>query len=372
MCAALLGTLILGLLVLSLVDDYFDGMFKEWFYSTFLTPLYAEGQDYLVFQRWDSLKRLFTTLFFVVLLVLTAAAALAAVLSARRQSRRDVALISGAVTALMESDSPNLVLPKQYAEIEAKLTRLRAQTEKHEQLIEAETQRKNDLITYLAHDMKTPLASVIGYLSLLDEVPDMPAPQRAKYTGITLDKAYRLEQLLDEFFEITRFNLHDIVLSMSRVRLDVMLRQLADEFYPMLAPQHKRAQVRTPEGLTLWGDADKLARVFNNILKNAVAYSYPDTAIQIAAVPGEGQVTVTFENQGDPIPPQKLDSIFEKFYRLDAARSTQTGGAGLGLAIAKEIVEAHGGSIRVKSTMEHTVFTVTLPTAPVVPKLINS
>ena len=118
-----------------------------------------------------------------------------------------------------------------------------------------------------------------------------------------------------------------------------------------------------PEDLILPGDPDKLARVFNNILKNAAAYSYPDTVIEIRAWQEESQIHITFTNQGPVIPPENLRSIFEKFFRLDSARSTSTGGAGLGLAIAKEIVTAHQGVISASSSEEGTVFSISLPAA---------
>jgi two-component system sensor histidine kinase VanS len=216
-------------------------------------------------------------------------------------------------------------------------------------------------VVYLAHDIKTPLTSVIGYLSLLDEAPDMPPEQKAKYVGITLEKAYRLEQLINEFFEITRFNLQAIVLNKEKINLLFMLQQMADEFYPMLTPQGKQVYVNVPEELILWGDADKLARVFNNILKNAIAYSDDNSVIGISAGQQDKNIVITFMNQGSPIPEHKLETIFEKFYRLDTARSTNTGGVGLGLAIAKEIITAHGGTISVESNQDNTAFTVKLP-----------
>jgi two-component system sensor histidine kinase VanS len=202
---------------------------------------------------------------------------------------------------------------------------------------------------------------VIGYLSLLDEAPDMPPEQKTKYVGITLEKAYRLEQLIDEFFEIARFNLQSIVLSKGKINLSFMLQQISDEFYPMLTPQGKKTFVDAPDGLFLCGDADKLSRVFNNILKNAIAYSYNDSIIYIKAEPKTENMIITFTNDGDPIPAEKLETIFEKFFRLDASRSSQTGGAGLGLAIAQEIVAAHGGTITAQSDQRKTIFTVTLP-----------
>jgi two-component system sensor histidine kinase VanS len=140
-----------------------------------------------------------------------------------------------------------------------------------------------------------------------------------------------------------------------------MLQQMADEFFPMLTPQGKQMSVNVPDGFILWGDADKLARVFNNILKNAIAYSYENSVIDISAQQQDKNIIITFTNQGNPIPREKLETIFEKFFRLDTSRSTNTGGAGLGLAIAKEIVSAHGGNIFVQSNTEKTVFTVLLP-----------
>nr|WP_303646640.1 sensor histidine kinase [Sporolactobacillus mangiferae] len=205
------------------------------------------------------------------------------------------------------------------------------------------------------------MTSVIGYLSLLNEAPDMPPEQKVKYVGITLEKAYRLEQLINEFFEITRFNLQTIVLTKEKINLRFMLQQMADEFYPMLAPRGKQMAVNVPDGLTLWGDADKLARVFNNILKNAIAYSYENSVIDISAQQQGKNIVITFMNQGNPIPRGKLETIFERFFRLDTSRSTHTGGAGLGLAIAKEIISAHKGSISAQSNTEKTVFTVVLP-----------
>lgn len=269
--------------------------------------------------------------------------------------------IAAASTALVQADDEPVKLPAELREIEDSLNQIKRTARKNERDAKQAEQRKNDLVVNLAHDIRTPLASVIGYLSLLDEAPDMPLEQRSKYTGITLEKAYRLEQLINEFFEITRFNLSSIVLNKGKINLAFMLRQMADEFYPMLSPQNKQAVVQAPDDLVLWGDADKLSRVFNNILKNAIAYSYNDSTITISAWARVEEVVIQFANSGDPIPPQQLETIFERFFRLDAARSSSTGGAGLGLAIAQEIVAAHGGTISASSNKDKTMFTVLLP-----------
>lgn len=277
------------------------------------------------------------------------------------QEEADGAIAAHIVGRLIDHPDDWEGLDGDFLEVESAINRVRERQRLAEQALRDEARRKDDLVTYLAHDLKTPLASVVGYLSLLDEAPDLPAEQRARFVGITLDKAHRLDALIEEFFDITRFDFHDIVLTRGYVDLSFMLGQVVDEFYPALEEQHKRAVVDAPEGLTALIDGDKMARVFNNVMKNAIAYSYEGSTIRVSAERRDQTVEIRFENQGDPIPKPKLQVIFEKFYRLDAARATDRGGAGLGLAIAKEIVTAHGGTIECDSTPERTVFTIVVP-----------
>lgn len=270
--------------------------------------------------------------------------------------------IDGRLDHLLEREAqPVQPLPQEIAFLEEKIQLVQAALAARQQAALESEQRKNDLVVYLAHDLKTPLTSVVGYLSLLDEAPDMPLTQRAKYTRITLDKAYRLEQLINQFFDITRFNLQQVVLERRPVRLDVMLAQIADEFYPILNQRGQWAQVEVEPDLVISADPDKLARVFNNLFKNAAAYGLENTAVEIRARRKGERAEITVRNQGSQIPPQQLELIFEKFYRMDAARGANTGGAGLGLAIAKQIVVFHGGRISAQSDSRYTTFLVELP-----------
>ena len=269
--------------------------------------------------------------------------------------------ISDGLDTLVEDRDSEIKLSPEMASMESKLKAIKQTLEQREQEAKSAEQRKNDLVMYLAHDIKTPLTSVIGYLSLLDEAPDMPPEQKAKYVNITLEKALRLEGLIDEFFEITRYNFQGTALSREHVDLYYMLAQMTDEFYPLISAKGKQISLHVPEDLAIYGDPDKLARVFNNILKNAVAYSEDNSIIDIGVTLSGERVSIAFTNRGS-IPKEKLASIFDKFYRLDSSRSSDTGGAGLGLAIAKEIVIEHGGSIYADSDDEHTTFTVEIPT----------
>ena len=129
----------------------------------------------------------------------------------------------------------------------------------------------------------------------------------------------------------------------------------------MLAEKDLNCVLKAPADVVIYCDPDKLQRVFDNLLRNAVNYSYPSSSIQIELTVNESTITLNFENHGNTISDEKLERIFEQFYRLDSSRTSSSGGAGLGLAIAKEIIELHNGSITAFSEDEIIRFTVTLP-----------
>lgn len=269
--------------------------------------------------------------------------------------------INRGIDALIQESDDEVDLAPELAATERKINHIRhilIQRSMAEQIAE---QRKNDLVMYLAHDIRTPLTSVIGYLSLLEEVPEMPAEQRVKYVHITLDKAQRLETLVNEFFEIAHYDHPQIRLDREETDLSYMLVQLTDEFYPLLTARGNTVELRSSDNLTVSADPGKLARAINNLLKNAAAYSDPNSEIILSAREEDGQISISVQNQGPTIPPDKLSSIFEKFYRADDARMSDTGGFGLGLAIAKEIISLHGGTITAQSEDHCTTFTITMP-----------
>ena len=245
--------------------------------------------------------------------------------------------------------------------IEIRLNEIKATLKRQELEAEEGEKKKNDLVVFLAHDLKTPLTSIVAYLTMLDSHPEMTEEERAKYIHVSLEKSIRLGELINEFFDITRYNLQDIELEPIEINLSMMLEQLADELYGVLQEKQLACEVQVEENLVVYGDPDKLARVFDNLLRNAIAYCYDHTKIQLSAQMKRGDVEIIFTNEGDKIPGTMLQTIFEKFYRVDGSRSSGTGGAGLGLAIAKEIVELHGGLIRAKSDDIKTQFIVTLP-----------
>lgn len=269
--------------------------------------------------------------------------------------------VMDAMEQIPEGKEP-IRLRRDLLEAEYYMNEIMADIKRNEQLAKEAEQRKNDLVVYLAHDLKTPLTSVIGYLTLLKEERQISPELQEKYLAISLDKAERLEELINEFFEITRFNLTHIELEKSSISLKMMLEQIVYEFQPMFSEKQLTCELQVePENLKLLCDGDKMQRVFDNLLRNAVFYCYEKSTIYIIARKQKDTIRVQIENQGTEIPKEKLERIFEQFFRLDSARSSRGGGAGLGLAIAKEIVELHQGKIWAESAGEKTRFVIEFP-----------
>ena len=269
--------------------------------------------------------------------------------------------INNGIDDIVRESIREVSLPPELSATEKKINTVKHTLEKQKLDMKLAEQRKNDMVMYLAHDLKTPLASVIGYLNLLCDEGQISEELRQKYLSVSLEKAERLEDLINEFFEIAKFNLSNITLQYSRISLVRLLEMLLYEFQPMLHEKNLECNLMVPEDIMIRCDADKIQRVFDNLLKNAVIYSFEGTDINIAVV-GQGEdVEITFTNHGDTIPEEKLERVFEQFYRLDASRSTSSGGAGLGLAIAKQIIELHHGAIMARSENEIIEFKVILP-----------
>lgn len=342
-----------------LLDYVIDGVYNDSFAKIFvdvLTWMHVEEQTAidLYWKLIGDNKVFFMIVGFLLLFALFFYIALSRMTSYLDQ------VGDGIENIVSESTEP-IHLITELKPIEIRLNEIKATLKRQElESIESE-KKKNDLVLFLAHDLKTPLTSIVAYLSMLDGHPDMPQEEREKYTHIALDKSIRLGELINEFFDITRYNLLDIELEPVEINLSMMLEQLADELYGVLQGKNLSCEVDVEENLVVYGDPDKLARVFDNILRNAIAYCYESTKIEIAAQMKKNDIEIVFTNRGDRIPGDMLQTIFEKFYRVDNARSSGTGGAGLGLAIAKEIVELHGGRIRSKSDDQKTQFIVTLP-----------
>lgn len=222
-------------------------------------------------------------------------------------------------------------------------------------------QSKNDLITSVAHDLKTPLTSIIGYLDLvrLGKVTDENIKQ--KYVGIAYHKAKRLQNLIEDLFAYTQLSFGTVTLRNSELDMVKFLEQIAEEFYPILKDSNLEYTFHTGVAkAVVYGDGDMLERVFANLYGNAVKYGKDGEKVEASLEEKEDTFEIRITNYGQLIPKEEIEHIFERFYRVDSSRSSDTGGTGLGLAIARNIVVMHGGSITATSNVGGTTFTVVL------------
>ena len=322
----------------------------------------------ITWQPYDLLYRFFKWVEQYILLVLLVLGLLGWSVLTYRFMARPIWYLDEVIAAsekLANPGSEPILLPDGIKNIQDRLNQVREEAFRADLLAKEAEQRKNDLIVYLAHDLKTPLTSVVGYLSLLADEPQISPELRARYTQIALDKALRLEDLINEFFDITRFNLTSLTLEVESTNFSRMLEQTVSEFEPILAEKGLTWQCQIEPEITILCDRNKIGRVLDNLIRNAVSYSYPDSPIWLTLQKApQGGVTLAVQNRGKTIPPEKLAHIFEQFYRVDSSRGSATGGAGLGLAIAKEITDLHGGSLEAQSSHESIAFRLWLPEQP--------
>ncbi|MGM0123552.1 two-component system, OmpR family, sensor histidine kinase VanS [Enterococcus sp. AZ194] len=328
--------------------------------GTFLFSLYTWKWENPIYQLAKRVEYLYPWLLIIIILIVS----IVALVQTWLQSVEQLDEVLDASRTLYKNQEVPLHLSNELQEFEIELNQIKYEIDVNQRTAKEAEQRKNDLIVYLAHDLKTPLTSVIGYLTLLRDEQEMFSPElRKKYLHISLEKAERLEELINEFFEIARFNLSNIELSPTKVNLTMMFEQLSYEFLPVLSAKNLTL-TREIEGNTFASiDVDKMQRVFDNLLQNAVNYSYEgeEIVVRVKSDEAKKQLLLSFTNHGPIIPPEKLTRIFEQFFRLDTSRQTNRGGAGLGLAITKQIVELHGGQLKAESHNEMTTLTIYLP-----------
>lgn len=220
---------------------------------------------------------------------------------------------------------------------------------------------KDQLIVNLAHDLRTPLTSVLGYLDLILKDENLTKEQIKHFSTIAFTKSERLEILIDELFEITRMNYGMLQIEKRPIDISELLIQLDEELYPLLEKKGLEARLNMDSHLPINGDGKLLARVFENLLTNAIRYGYDGKFVDVNGYIDHEEVVVQIINYGDSIPEEDLPYLFDMFYTGDKARSEQQGGTGLGLFIAKNIIEQHDGTISAESNVIRTIFEVRLP-----------
>ncbi|WP_211746853.1 ATP-binding protein [Paenibacillus sp. Marseille-Q4541] len=220
---------------------------------------------------------------------------------------------------------------------------------------------KNDLITGVSHDLRTPLTSILGFLEIIDKDRYTSEVELRYYMNIAYEKSLSLKKLIDDLFEYTRIN-NGMPLNLRELDLTGLIEQLVEEFVPSLEQANMTIRTHVPDQpMLIKADGDQLVRAYENLISNSIKYASSGKYIDIYIEKDDRYVIVRICNYGEPIPKRDLPYIFERFYRVEQSRSKATGGTGLGLAITKSIFEVHGGQISVDSSSSQTVFETRLP-----------
>lgn len=222
---------------------------------------------------------------------------------------------------------------------------------------------KDELITNVSHDIRTPLTSIIGYLGLVEEGRFNSEEEACGYVNTAYKKARQMKMLVDDLFEYTTMRQTNTSLNVIEFDMVQLLEQLAIDFQIEADQIGMALEIHSPvDRYLMEGDSEKLVRVFSNLLSNALKYGKEGNLIRLEVHPLEkDDVQITIKNNGDPIPKEALEQLFERFYRAESSRTQESASTGLGLAIAKSIVELHEGSITADTSEGWTEFIMTLP-----------
>ena len=283
----------------------------------------------------------------------------------QRKTAKDIETLARGVKQISAGDFHTEIAISGEGELAHIAESIRLMEEELSALIEKEReneQSKTDLITNIAHDLRTPLTSILGYLDLLRNNQMVPEEMKKHYIEIVYNKALRLQKLIEELFGFTKLSYGKLNMNISTLDLVQLLSQLVEESYPNFEKNNLSYDFSANvKFLLIEGDGDLLARLFDNLISNAIKYGAEGKRVLIRLRKEKEAVSVQVLNFGYVIPEKELPLLFDKFYRVEYSRSLSTGGTGLGLAIVKNIVDMHHGNITVQSDMGGTRFTVTLP-----------
>ncbi len=233
-----------------------------------------------------------------------------------------------------------------------------------------EEKSRKEFITSIAHDLRTPLTSVIGYMQLvMSKMEESRNSTEAfdkneEYLHIAYDKAIRLQGLIEDLFSFTKTDSPELRLHLDEIDMVKLMEQLIDECYPSLSEAGLTLEFRrTADVMKIEADGELMARAVANLLTNAIKYGKDgkQLIVELRQDGRDADFTIRVINYGKLIPAKDIDHIFDRFYRVEDSRSVETGGTGLGLAITQNIVGLHGGRISVRSDERGTVFEIKLP-----------
>jgi two-component system phosphate regulon sensor histidine kinase PhoR len=231
--------------------------------------------------------------------------------------------------------------------------------------IESAEKSRRDFIANVSHELRTPLTSIQGYVETLIEEP-VPSPETSReFLGIILKNAARMNRLTEDLLALAGVESPDYKLTLQPVRASALVEDAIDSLTGIVMDSGVELESSGAPDSMVMADPDAMNQVFGNLVENALKYAREGKRIRVGARLAGSEVEFMVKDFGPGIASDHLDRIFERFYRVDKARSRESGGTGLGLAIVKHIVQAHGGRVWAESELgSGAAFHFTLPLAP--------
>jgi two-component system sensor histidine kinase SenX3 len=222
---------------------------------------------------------------------------------------------------------------------------------------------RRDFVANISHELKTPIGAVGLLAEALDDASDDPAQVRRFASRLT-EEAHRLARITQDIIELSRLQAADALSNPERLSANRVVTAAVDQNRVAAEARHIELAMRGEKGAQVIGSEALLVTAVHNLISNAIQYSPDDSRVGIGVRSVDGVVEIAITDQGEGIPEDDLDRVFERFFRVDQARSRHTGGTGLGLAIVKHAVQNHGGEVRVWSQPGRgSTFTIRLPEA---------
>ena len=209
-------------------------------------------------------------------------------------------------------------------------------------------QERNEFLASISHELRTPLTYIKGYADIIHK-RNLTDEERNQYLTIILEETNRLSSLIKDLFELAKIDRNTFVIQKRLVDLSGLIRKVEQKFTPAFMQKEIRFEVDCPDGLYLMVDPSRLEQIIYNLLDNSIKYSPPGSQTFLSIKNSKNVIHIKIADTGQGIPEKDIPHIFERFYRVDKSRARTLGGMGMGLAIVKELVHAHGGTISVKS-----------------------
>lgn len=220
---------------------------------------------------------------------------------------------------------------------------------------------RNDFVANVSHELKTPVGAISLLAEALESAPEDQSTVR-RFASRMMTESARLAALVQDIIELSRVQGKDVAIVGTNVDMNAVIAEAVDRTRMPAQSKNITLAVGPGQPADVYGEQAQLVTALRNLIDNAVRYSPENTQVGIGLSVGDGVVSVSISDQGDGLTPAEQDRVFERFYRVDAARSRHTGGTGLGLSIVKHIISNHGGEVTLWSAPKMgSTFTVRLP-----------